>query len=107
MVYGCWKNDTSILDYVAANNISSYDELLGIFVSRMDDYILNTLDAIPVHWEEVFKAGIKTDPRTIFQVWTDQTQIQSVVQAKYSVIASPSDVWYLEYVACVMTILCD
>ena len=96
VVYGCWANDTSITHWMGENNMTDYDELLGYFVHRADDYINDSLGATPIHWEEVFSAGIVTRSNTLFQVWTSQTQIQGIVQAGYNVIASPSDVWYLE-----------
>lgn len=97
VVYGCWANDTSITDWMATNGVATYDDMLGYFVHRADDYILEDLGAVPVHWEEVFTAGIKCDPRVVFQVWTAQSQIKAIVQAEYDVIASPSDVWYLDH----------
>ncbi len=36
VVYGCWKNDSSITNYMNANKITSYDDLLGIFVKKAD-----------------------------------------------------------------------
>lgn len=97
VVYGCWANDTSITNWMAEQEpaMTSYNQLLGYFVDKADGQIYD-LGATPVHWEEVFTAGIRPDPRTIFQVWTEQSKIQAIVAAKYNVIASPSDVWYLD-----------
>ncbi len=85
---------------MADEGLSSYDQLLGYFVSRVDSFIDKELGATPVHWEEVFSAGVKggfaLDQSTIYQVWTSQSKIQAIVAAEYQVIASPSDVWYLE-----------
>jgi hexosaminidase len=95
VVYGCWKEDKSITEYMSANNIASYDDLLGYFVLRVDE-IVRKLGATPVHWEEVFKAGVDVAPDTVFEVWTAQSQMASIAAANYSIISAPSDVWYLE-----------
>ena len=95
VVYGCWANDTSITTFMAENDIPSNDALLEYFVLKADD-ITRSLGATPVHWEEVFKAGAKVGMDVIFEVWTSQSVVASVVDANYSVIAAPSDVWYLE-----------
>lgn len=78
-----------------AQGITSYDDLLSYFVLKADA-IVRSLGATPIHWEEVFTAGVKVDASTIFEVWTAQTQIADIVNANYRVIAAPSDVWYLE-----------
>jgi hexosaminidase len=95
VVYGCWNNDTSIVNWMAEKGYSG-DQTLGYFVEKADGLIFD-LGATPVHWEEVFTAGIRPDPRAIFQVWTEQSKIQAIVAAKYNVVASPSDVWYLDH----------
>jgi len=95
VVYGCWANDTSITSWMGDQGMTTYDQLLGYFVEKADEQIF-ALGATPVHWEEVFSAGIRPDPRTIFQVWTEQSKIQAIVAAEYNVVASPSDVWYLD-----------
>jgi hypothetical protein len=83
---------------MASKGWTSYNQLLEYFVLKVDD-ILRSHGSTPVHWEEVFKAGAKVDSDVIFEVWTSQSQIKSVVQSQYRVIAAPSDVWYLEYVS--------
>ncbi len=80
---------------MAEQGWSSYDQLLEYFVLKVDD-ITRSHGSTPIHWEEVFKAGAKVDSDVIFEVWTSQDQIRSVVQKNYRVIAAPSDVWYLE-----------
>ena len=90
-----WSNDTNIVEFMASKGWTSYNQLLEYFVLKVDD-ILRAHGSTPVHWEEVFKAGAKVDSDVIFEVWTSQSQIKSVVQSKYRVIAAPSDVWYLE-----------
>ena len=101
VVYGCWNNDTGILQYMDDHSMND-DELLMMFVERADG-MLRDLKVTPVHWEEVFKAGeacgkqLNPSDGTIFEVWTNKEQIQSIVQAGFPVIAAPSDVWYLDH----------
>lgn len=94
VIYGCWKEDSTITTFMSANSITSYDDLLSYFVSRADA-IVNNLDAKVIHWEEVFSAGCKVSEGTVFQVWTDSSKVASITAASYPVIASPSDYWYL------------
>lgn len=101
VVYGCWNNDTGILDYMSEHSMDT-DELLMMFVERADE-MLRDMKVTPVHWEEVFKAGaacgkqLNPSDGAIFEVWTNKEQIQSIVQAGFPVIAAPSDVWYLDH----------
>jgi N-acetyl-beta-hexosaminidase len=90
-----WSNDTNIVEFMASKGWTSYNQLLEYFVLQVDD-IVRSHGSTPVHWEEVFKAGAKVNSDVIFEVWTSQDQIKSVVQSNYRVIAAPSDVWYLE-----------
>jgi hexosaminidase len=98
VVYGCWSNDASITSYMSKNGITSYDALLGMFVQRVDA-IVRKLGATPVHWEEVFTAGAKVEPDTVFEVWTAQSKMAVLANANYTIISAPSDVWYLDSAA--------
>jgi hexosaminidase len=95
VVYGCWKNDSSIVDWMNKKHWTDYNQLLGYFVGRADK-IANDLGAAVTHWEEVFTAGAAVPANTIFQVWTDSTKMSAVTAANYPVIASPSNYWYLD-----------
>lgn len=98
VVYGCWKNDTSIVNFYNQKGYTSYDQLLSYFVGRVDDIVLNTYQQnVVTHWEEVFSAGyvpINKD-KTLFQVWTDSSMVSAITKAGYRLIASPSNYWYL------------
>ena len=98
VVYGCWANDTSIVTFMQQNDIPTYADLLSYFVLKADDIAAN-LGTTPIHWEDVFIAGVKTPANTIYNVWTNSTQIAAVTSAGYSVIAAPSDYWYLDHAA--------
>lgn len=95
VVYGCWKNDTSVVNFYNQMGYTSYDQVLGYFVNRVDNYVTTNLDVKVTHWEEVFTANVKVPEGTTFQVWTDSTKVGQLTSAKYPVIASPSDYWYL------------
>jgi hexosaminidase len=110
VVYGCWKNDSSITAYMHANSISSYDAMLGYFVKIVDNNLLGTSSNIKtiVHWEEVYtayKSLSKTS--TVFQVWTNSASIATITAASYRVIASPSNYWYLNIPANTWQIMYD
>eukprot|EP01039_Chlorochromonas_danica_P008954 gene8954-9878_t len=98
VVYGCWKNDSSIVAFMQANGIKSYDALLTYFVKIVDNNVLGTSQQIRsvIHWEEVFVANSNLPiASTIYQVWTDSSMISQLTGAGYRVIASPSNYWYL------------
>jgi len=103
VIYSCWSNDASIVSWMAKNEVASYDELLSYFV-KQSDAIVHDLKATPIHWEEVFFAVKNTknstytlDKSTQIQVWTNADNIASVTADGYQVIASPSSVWYANY----------
>jgi N-acetyl-beta-hexosaminidase len=91
-VYGCWDNDESIKQFMIDKSMTSYDELLSYFVNKADKLVRNQ-DSTPIHWQEIFYAGSNLPLDTIYQVWTDSSQIAAVTSAGYRVIASPSDMW--------------
>ena len=68
--------------------------MLGYFIEKADNMVL-ALGATPVHWEEVFTAGVKVPSETIFEVWTNSSQVALVTSAGYKVIVASSDKWYL------------
>jgi hexosaminidase len=81
---------------MSSNGIDSYDALLGMFIQRADAIAVK-LNAVPLHWDEVFTAGAKVADNAIFQVWSSSSAISSITAAQYSVIASPSSYWYLDH----------
>ena len=96
VVYNCWANDKGIVSWMNAHGMKDYDDLLEYFVLKVDK-IVRDLGATPVHWEEVFTAGVNVDPSTVFEVWTAQSQMAGVANANFTVISAPSDVWYLDH----------
>lgn len=103
VVYSCWSNDKSIVSWMAANQVASYDEMLSYFVLQADK-IVHQLEAVPLHWEEVFFAVKNTknstytlDKSTLIQVWTNAANIASITADGYKIIASPSSYWYANY----------
>lgn len=96
VVYGCWEADPTIAQYMADNQIASYQDLFAAFIVKADD-VAGKLGVTPIHWEDVFIYGVKPPPSTIFNVWTNSEQIANVTSAGYQVIAAPSDYWYLDH----------
>lgn len=109
VVYGCWAEDDSITEFMAQNGIDSYDQLLAYFVQRADAILLEELNVSSVlHWNEVFSAGYKGDPeRTVFQVWTDNAQIDAITASGYRTVASPHAYWYLDVAANTWQVMYD
>jgi len=107
VVYGCWREDAGIVQYMADNAVSSFDQLLSQFVSKVDGIMASLIRSpqqTTIHWEEVFTAGaasglLSNSSNTIFQVWTDSNKVNTVTAAGYRVIASPSNYWYLNNAA--------
>ena len=96
VVYGCWDNDASIKAFMENKGWTNYDDLLEYFVLKVDK-IAKELGATPVHWNEVFTANVDVEPDTIFEVWTDQSQMALIADANFTIISAPSDVWYLDH----------
>lgn len=97
VVYGCWNNDPSIVQFQQENGFNG-DQTLGYFVNKADK-IANDLGASVIHWEEVFSAGVELPAGSLFQVWTDSSMMSALTSAGHTVIASPSDYWYINLVA--------
>ena len=98
VVYGCWAEDASITAYMKENNIATYPELLGLYVQQAED-ISRNLGATPIQWEDTFMAGIRPPLSTIFDVWTNSSNMALVASAGYRVIAAPQNYWYLDHCA--------
>lgn len=96
VVYGCWANDASIVAFMQQQGWTDYDQLLEYFVLKVDK-IVRDLGATPVYWNEVFSAGVGVEPDTIFEVWTDQSQMALIADANFTIVSAPSDVWYLDH----------
>jgi hexosaminidase len=95
VVYGCWNNDSSVVSFYKSQGYTSWDQMLAYFVDKVDNSIVKSFDTSIIHWEEVFSAGCKVPAGTTFQVWTDSSMVSQLTSAKYPVIASPSNYWYL------------
>jgi len=98
VVYGCWAADAQIVEYMKANNIANYPDLLGLYVDQAE-VMTRDLGATPVQWEDTFMAGVRPPKSTIFDVWTNSTNMALVASAGYRVIAAPQNYWYLDHCA--------
>jgi hexosaminidase len=97
VVYGCWREDPTIVNFYTQQQYTSYDQVLNYFVTKVDTIVSNLAkDHTVIHWEEVFTAKCNvTKSKTIFEVWTDSSKMAAVTAAGYQVIAAPSNYWYL------------
>jgi hexosaminidase len=98
VVYGCWAMDASITAYMTKNGITDYADLLSLYGERAEE-ITRALGATPLQWEDTFMAGCRPPKSTIFDVWTNSTNIGLVTDAGYRVIAAPQNYWYLDHAA--------
>lgn len=96
VVYGCWASDKSITDYMQANNIATFPELLALYVEKAGD-IAADYGTTTIFWEDTFVAGVRPPKTAIFDVWTDAARIANVTSAGYKVIAAPQQYWYLDH----------
>lgn len=106
VVFGCWANDTRIIEYMEENDMKGdFDKLLMQFVQRQNAIVAESLPVKGVditYWEEVFTSSTKV-PGTIFpegvvfQAWTNSDKVASITQAGYNTVVSSSDYWYLDH----------
>jgi hexosaminidase len=68
VIYGCWGADQSIVDFMAANGMTSYTQLFNYFVTKADAIVAG-LNKTTIHWEEVFTSGCSVSKDDIFQVY--------------------------------------
>jgi len=89
---------------MANQGMSSYGDLYKYFVNKTDDiihsnYVDNNGNPIKlIHWEEVYFGGAPVPADTTYQVWTTADKMAQIASAGHTIIASPSDYWYLNYV---------
>ena len=97
VVYGCWEADASIARHMKREGKSSA-QLMADFLARNDESMRRDLKVTPVHWEEAFFVqNLTLPPSTIFQIWTNSSQVSKITSANYEVIVSSSDYWYLDH----------
>jgi hexosaminidase len=80
VIYGCWLEDPNILAYMQQNNISTPNDLMKSFVSRVVG-MSTSAKRSNVFWQEVFQTGIDLSPETVIEVWKDEPTLLSVAQA--------------------------
>lgn len=114
--YTCWQSNPAITAWMAANNVSTYEDLEGYYVQRVLDMV-HALGKSYVAWQEVFDNGLQLQHDTVVAVWkyhsttdperanlprdsatpTWQEELYNVTAAGYrAVVSSP---WYLNYIA--------
>jgi hexosaminidase len=94
--YDCWAMDEGITQFMSKHGISDYAQLLGSYVERAIK-IANENGATALLWEDTFMAGVRPPKDTIFDVWTNSTNVALVTEAGYRVVAAPADFWYMDH----------
>ena len=125
--YDCWASDSKIRSYMSENNLGDdYSQLLGVYVDKAVKFVQKDLAATPLLWEDTFMAGVRAcvcvcpplsfpfffstltsfpppyaqvrpPLDTIFDVWTDSSNVALVTEAGYRVVAAPADYWYMDH----------
>lgn len=98
VVYGCWTIDPTIVAYMTEHDITNPAELLSLYAEKAGE-ISRDLGVTPIYWEDTFMAGTRPPLSSIFDVWTNSTNIALVTAAGYRVIAAPQNYWYLDHAA--------
>ncbi|KAK1393697.1 Beta-hexosaminidase [Heracleum sosnowskyi] len=100
VVPNCWKQDSTIQNFLANNGTLS--RILEIFISKTYPYIASRNRTV-VYWEDVLlDAEIHVDAsflpkeNTILQIWTSPGNVKRVVSAGYRAIVSTADLYYLD-----------
>jgi len=101
----CWAVDASTMAWVKDNNLSSVDEIYGVFVQRMNA-VAKGLGVTPLRWEDAWTAlGSALDIDTVIHVWLSPATLGNVTshgykaiysyQGEYSDIFDYQNGWYL------------
>uniref|UniRef100_A0A7S3JN57 Beta-hexosaminidase n=1 Tax=Aureoumbra lagunensis TaxID=44058 RepID=A0A7S3JN57_9STRA len=92
----CWNNSID-LAFMELHNLSSFNNLFAYFVNSVVDIALqdNKKQHI-ILWDEAFTSGSPDPNKTIIQIWHDDVT-NSVLDAGFQVIYSPSSAWYLDH----------
>eukprot|EP01123_Difflugia_compressa_P014899 TRINITY_DN8118_c0_g2_i1.p1 TRINITY_DN8118_c0_g2~~TRINITY_DN8118_c0_g2_i1.p1 ORF type:complete len:341 (-),score=66.56 TRINITY_DN8118_c0_g2_i1:83-961(-) len=88
VVYECWNETQSILDYMKAHNITSFTQLYEMFEARVHS-LLEAFQKTPMAWDEVFtSASSILPPEAIVQVWRGDETIVDAIKKGFRVVSS-------------------
>jgi len=95
VVYGCWLNNSEVLNFMAKNNIKSARDLEQDFENKLVA-IIQKYGRTMVAWEDLYDNGIKLPASsTIYEVWSNRSALQRIINSGYRAITAYG--WYLDY----------
>jgi len=94
--YDCWKEDTTIADFMTHNGIQDYSSLQGYYEQNLQNIVLSN-NKIPAYWDEVFGDGSQfpLNKSAVIHVWNaGRDEVANVVKAGYRAVYSTA--YYLD-----------
>jgi hypothetical protein len=99
--YTCWESNPLVVAWMAANNVSSFEQLESYYVQR----IINIVDALGksvVAWQEVFDNGLELPPATVVTAWkggaaAGPEEMARITKGGFRALLSAG--WYENYIA--------
>ena len=89
----CWSLDAPTMAWVKDNNLSSVDEIYGVFVQRMNA-VAKGFGKTPLRWEDAWTAlGTELDIDTVIHVWLSPDTLGNVTSHGYKAIYSYQGVY--------------
>lgn len=96
--FECWESSPSIEAYMAANNLTKFEQLEEEYIQRIVD-MNKDLEHKSIVWQEVFENGVRLAPGTIVHIWTgDSSKLLNRV-TNASLPALLSSCWYLDHLS--------
>lgn len=98
----CWKSSPNITSFMKENNISTYVQLMELYVTKVLDIVERTNKSYVI-WQDPIEDGTKAKPDTIVEVWRGNSTVPwqhymtRIASQGYKTILSSC--WYLNYIS--------
>lgn len=98
----CWKSSPNITSFMKENNISTYVQLMELYVTKVLDIVERTNKSYVI-WQDPIEDGTKAKPDTIVEVWRGNSTVPwqhymtRIASEGYKTILSSC--WYLNYIS--------
>jgi hexosaminidase len=77
VVFGCWNNNTDVVNWMRRMGFTNGVQVEGYFIDRIQKF-LESLNRTTIVWEDLFDEGVTLDSSTIIHVWKDQSVLNQV-----------------------------
>jgi hexosaminidase len=95
----CWKNSSTIQEWMALHNMTSDLEILQFFELDLLNEVIQTNNKRPIVWQDLFDSGVQGLPSsTILDIWKEWIMEESLfnaTNATFDVVFSAC--WYLDH----------